>query len=520
MWESAFSYALFSSEWKMEVYDVRYVLTGEEMQYADKYTIEQMKVPSCVLMERAALKVVEILEKEKIDCSDTLIVCGSGNHGGDGLVIARLLHLKGVRVEVCYMGNRETASEENKRQYMIAENYGISIRNTLVKKEYSVIIDALLGIGLKREVSGKYREIIEQLNEMKGTKVAVDIPTGVCDTTGEIKGCAFSADLTICFAFEKVGMLLGEGRRYIGRTYVADIGISPDALPSGQKLYTYDRDDKDVPMPQRNLNGNKGTFGKVLIIAGSKGMAGAAYLNAKAAYLAGAGLVQIYTHENNRVILQQLLPEAILSTYETFDKNRLKELFDWGDVLLVGSGLGKSDLSEKIFTYAMQYAKVPCVIDGDGLNILSEDLSLLEHKKQVILTPHLKEMSRLLQCTIKEIQENRVEAIKDFVREYPVVCAMKDARTFVANDEEDIYINTTGNQSMAKAGAGDVLAGIAVGFLAQKMTCRGACETAVYVHGLCGDYVQKEKGSYSVLANDLLDAIGHVMKKLEKEHTR
>lgn len=520
MWESAFSYALFSSEWKMEVYDVRYVLTGEEMQYADKYTIEQMKVPSCVLMERAALKVVEILEKEKIDCSDTLIVCGSGNNGGDGLVIARLLHLKGVRVEVCYMGNRETASEENKRQYMIAENYGISIRNTLVKKEYSVIIDALLGIGLKREVSGKYREIIEQLNEMKGTKVAVDIPTGVCDTTGEIKGCAFSADLTICFAFEKVGMLLGEGRRYIGRTYVADIGISPDALPSGQKLYTYDRDDKDVPMPQRNLNGNKGTFGKVLIIAGSKGMAGAAYLNAKAAYLAGAGLVQIYTHENNRVILQQLLPEAILSTYETFDKNRLKELFDWGDVLLVGSGLGKSDLSEKIFTYAMQYAKVPCVIDGDGLNILSEDLSLLEHKKQVILTPHLKEMSRLLQCTIKEIQENRVEAIKDFVREYPVVCAMKDARTFVANDEEDIYINTTGNQSMAKAGAGDVLAGIAVGFLAQKMTCRGACETAVYVHGLCGDYVQKEKGSYSVLANDLLDAIGHVMKKLEKEHTR
>lgn len=499
---------------------MRYVLTGEEMQYADKYTIEQMKVPSCVLMERAALKVVEILEKEKIDCSDTLIVCGSGNNGGDGLVIARLLHLKGVRVEVCYMGNRETASEENKRQYMIAENYGISIRNTLVKKEYSVIIDALLGIGLKREVSGKYREIIEQLNEMKGTKVAVDIPTGVCDTTGEIKGCAFSADLTICFAFEKVGMLLGEGRRYIGRTYVADIGISPDALPSGQKLYTYDRDDKDVPMPQRNLNGNKGTFGKVLIIAGSKGMAGAAYLNAKAAYLAGAGLVQIYTHENNRVILQQLLPEAILSTYETFDKNRLKELFDWGDVLLVGSGLGKSDLSEKIFTYAMQYAKVPCVIDGDGLNILSEDLSLLEHKKQVILTPHLKEMSRLLQCTIKEIQENRVEAIKDFVREYPVVCAMKDARTFVANDEEDIYINTTGNQSMAKAGAGDVLAGIAVGFLAQKMTCRGACETAVYVHGLCGDYVQKEKGSYSVLANDLLDAIGHVMKKLEKEHTR
>ena len=499
---------------------MRYVLTGEEMQYADKYTIEQMRVPSCVLMERAALKVVETLEKEEIDCSNTLVVCGSGNNGGDGLAIARLLHLKGMQVDVCYMGNLETASEENKRQYMIAENYGISIGNTFVKKEYSVIIDALLGIGLKREVSGKYRETIEQLNEMNGVKVAVDIPTGVCDTTGEIKGCAFRADLTVCFAFEKVGMLFGEGRRYVGKTYVADIGISTEALPNGQKLYTYDGNDKDVLIPYRNPNGNKGTFGKVLIIAGSKGMAGAAFLNAKAAYLAGAGLVQIYTHEDNRVILQQLLPEAIISTYEMFDKNRLKELFDWGDVLLIGSGLGRSDLSERIFTYAMQYAKIPCVVDGDGISILSEDLSLLEHKKQVILTPHLKEMSRLLQCTVKEIQENRIEAIKDFVREYSVVCAMKDARTLVASDEADIYINTTGSHAMAKAGAGDVLAGLAVGFLAQKMTCRDACETAVYVHGLFGDYAQKEKGSYSVLANDLLDAVGHVMKKLEKEQTR
>lgn len=504
----------------MEVYSVRYVLTGEEMQYADEYTIEQMKVPSCVLMERAALKVLEALEKEEIDCTNTLVVCGSGNNGGDGLAIARLLHLKGMSVDVCYMGNRENASEENKRQYIIAENYGISIGNTLVKKEYSVIIDALLGIGLKREVSGKYKEIIEQLNEMNGTKVAVDIPTGLCDTTGKIKGCAFRADLTVCFAFEKVGMLLEEGCRYTGKKYIADIGISSKALLNGPKLYTYDRKDKDVPLPQRNPNGNKGTFGKVLVIAGSKGMAGAAYLNAKAAYLAGAGLVQIYTHESNRVILQQLLPEAILSTYETFDEKQLKQLFDWCDVVLIGSGLGQSNLSEQIFTYMMQYTKVPCVIDGDGLNVLSENLSLLKGKKQVILTPHLKEMSRLLQCTVKEIQKNRIAAVKKFIHEYPVVCAMKDARTFVANDEENIYMNITGNHSMAKAGAGDVLAGIIVGLLAQKMDCRAACETAVYIHGLCGDYAQKEKGSYSVLANDLLNEIDHVMKELEKEQTR
>lgn len=499
---------------------MRYVLTGEQMQYADRYTIEQMKVPSCVLMERAALKVVEILEKEKIDCSNTLVVCGPGNNGGDGLAIARLLHLKGMHVDICYMGSKESASEENKRQYTIAENYGISIRTTITKKEYSAIIDALLGIGLKREITGNYLKIIEQLNLMNGTKVAVDIPTGVCDTTGRIKGCAFCADITVCFAFEKIGMLFEQGRFYVGKTYIVDIGIMPEALPNGYKLYTYDKDDTAISIPKRDLNGNKGTFGKVLLIAGSKGMAGAAYFNAKAAYLSGAGLVQIYTHEDNRIILQQLLPEAIISTYETFDKNELKSLIDWSDVLLIGSGLGKSDLSEKIFTYTMQYAKVPCVIDGDGLTILSEKLSFLENRKQVILTPHLKEMSRLLQCTVEEIQKNRIEMIKDFVSRYPVVCAMKDARTLVAGEEKNIYINTTGNQSMAKAGAGDILAGITVGFLAQKMNCRKACETAVYVHGLCGDCAKDEKGSYSVLANDLLDKIGYVMKKLEKEQTR
>lgn len=495
---------------------MRYVLTGEQMQYADKYTIEQMKVPSCVLMERAALKVIEILEKEKIDCSNALVVCGSGNNGGDGLAIARLLHLKGMHVDICYVGSQENASEENKRQYIIARNYGISIRTTIDKKEYSVIIDALLGIGLKRELTGNYFEIIKQLNLMNGTKVAVDIPTGVCDTTGKIKGCAFCADITVCFAFEKIGMLLEKGRFYVGKTYVVDIGIMPEALPEGYKLYTYDKNDEVISIPKRDINGNKGTFGKILLIAGSKGMAGAAYFNAKAAYLAGAGLVQIYTHEENRMILQQLLPEAIISTYETFDVNQLNLLINWCDVLLIGSGLGKSDISEKIFTYVMQYSKVPCVIDGDGLTILSKRLSFLENKKQVILTPHLKEMSRLLQCTVEEIQKNRIEMLKDFVCRYPIVCAMKDARTLVAGEEDDVYINTTGNQSMAKAGSGDILAGITVGFLAQKMSCRKACELAVYVHGVCGDYAKDEKGSYSVLASDLLDRIGCVMKNLKR----
>lgn len=217
------------------------------------------------------------------------------------------------------------------------------------------------------------------------------------------------------------------------------------------------------------------------------------------------------------MILQQLLPEAIISTYTEFDKIKLKELFDWADVVCIGSGLGKSETAEKIVTYAVQYGKSPCVLDGDGLNILAEEMTLLEYKKNVVLTPHMKEMSRLLQCTVEELKENSLRCLQEFVEEYPVVCAMKDSRTMVASDEQGIYVNTTGNNAMAKAGSGDVLAGIITGLLAQGMNLRKACETGVFLHGLCGDKAKEQKGSYSVLASDLIDAIAAVLKGAEHE---
>lgn len=496
---------------------MKYILTGEQMRYADNYTIERMGVPSLVLMERAALQVVQTMEQEQIDCSRALVVCGSGNNGGDGLVIARLLALKGCDVDVWYVGNYESASEENKKQYEIANNYEVSVRNTLEEKEYSVIIDSIFGTGLRREITGRYRDAIETLNDMQGTKIAVDIPSGISDTTGKVWGIAFRAHITVCLAFEKLGTVLFPGTEYAGKRVVADIGIAENALPKEQKIYTYEWKDGKKLLPVRNEDSHKGSYGKVLMIVGSCGMAGAAFLSAKAAYSAGAGLVRIYAPEENRVILQQLLPEAIITTYNQFDKNRLKELLDWADVVAIGPGLGQSELSEHIFTYTMQYAKLPCVIDGDGLNLLAEDLSALEHKKQIILTPHMKEMSRLLQCDIEEIAENRIELLNEFTRDYPVVCALKDTRTFVACEDSDLYLNTTGNAAMAKAGSGDVLAGMVTGFLAQGMDKKAACETAVFLHGLCGDYAKAKKGSYSVLASDLIEELSQVLKKLEEE---
>ena len=355
------------------------------------------------------------------------------------------------------------------------------------------------------------------MNTCKGTKVSVDIPSGISDTTGKVWGTAFRADLTVCLAYEKVGTVLYPGAEYAGKRLVKDIGIHIKNGLEKERIYTYEKEDLRTLLPERRPDANKGTYGKVLMITGSKGMAGAAYLSAKAAYSVGAGLVQIYTDEANRIVLQQLLPEAIITTYTEFDKVKLKELFDWADVVSIGSGLGMSEVSEKIVTYAMQYAKSPCVIDGDGLNILSEDLTLLEHKKNVILTPHMKEMSRLMQCTVEELKKSPVRSLQEFVEDYPVVCAMKDARTVVASDEEGIFVNTAGNAAMAKAGSGDVLAGIITGLLTQGMGLRLACETGVFLHGLCGDKAKEHKGNYSVLASDLIDVLGEVLKEVCNE---
>lgn len=497
---------------------MKIIVTGEQMREADAYTINRIGVPSLVLMERAALAVMEALEEEQMNLKRPLIVCGSGNNGGDGLVLARLLHVKGCQPDIWYVGNPEHASKENKIQYQIVENYGITIRNTLGETEYSVIIDAIFGTGLSREVEGAYREAIETLNAREGKKVSIDMPSGVSDTTGRIWGTAFHADVTVCLAYEKLGTVLYPGTGYAGKRIVKEIGIQAKKIAEEDKIYTYEKQDLRTLLPKRKPDSHKGSYGKVLMITGSKGMAGAAYLSAKAAYSTGAGLVQIYTDETNRMILQQLLPEAIVTTYTGFDKIKLKELFDWADVVSIGPGLGRSETAEKIVTYAMQYAKSPCIIDGDGLNILSEEMTLLEHKKNIILTPHMKEMARLTQYSIEELKADAMRYLQEFVEDYPVVCAMKDARTMVASDDGGVYVNTTGNSAMAKAGSGDVLAGVITGLLTQGMSLRMACETGVFLHGLCGDYAREQKGSYSVLASDLIDAIGAVLRGVDDEN--
>ena len=496
-------------------------VNAAQMKAADQYTIQKLEVPSLELMEHAAQACVQVLEDEKVDLSHVCVVCGSGNNGGDGFAIARILQNNRYSVETFCVGNPEHYTEETQEQMHRLQECGGKITYGMPQEDsYSVIIDAVFGVGLSRKVEGRYRQVIEQMNRMRGTKFAVDIPSGLSATTGCILGCAFKADYTVTFQLKKIGLELSQGRTMAGRVIVPDIGVSTDSICEDQEIVrTAGKDIYRKMLPDRPEDSNKGTYGRLLVIAGSKGMAGAAYLNAHAAYMTGAGLVRIYTSSDNREILQTLLPEAIITTYEEYNKEELLSLLTWADSVCIGSGLGMSRLSEKILKTEIEYVKVPCLIDADGLNLLAENKNYLNQmaERRFVITPHMKEMSRLTGTPVEELKADRIQILKDFISRYRITCVLKDSRTLIASEEKGIRMNLTGNSAMAKAGSGDVLAGVISGWMVQGKEAEDAAELGTYIHGLSGDLAKFEKGVYSVMARDLIEYISKALMKLEEE---
>ena len=496
-------------------------VNAAQMKAADQYTIQKLGVPSLELMEHAAQACVQVLEDEKVDLSHVCVVCGSGNNGGDGFAIARILQNNRYSVETFCVGNPEHYTEETQEQMHRLQECGGKITYGMPQEDsYSVVIDAVFGVGLSRKVEGRYRQVIEQMNRMRGTKFAVDIPSGLSATTGCILGCAFKADYTVTFQLKKIGLELSQGRTMAGKVIVPDIGISTDSICEDQEIVrTAGKDIYRKMLPDRPEDSNKGTYGRLLVIAGSKGMAGAAYLNAHAAYMTGAGLVRIYTSSDNREILQTLLPEAIITTYEEYNKEELLSLLTWADSVCIGSGLGMSRLSEKILKTVIEYVKVPCLIDADGLNLLAENNNYLNQmaERRFVITPHMKEMSRLTSTPVEELKADRIQILKDFISRYRITCVLKDSRTLIASEEKGIRMNLTGNSAMAKAGSGDVLAGVISGWMVQGKEAEDAAELGTYIHGLSGDLAKFEKGVYSVMARDLIEYISKALMKLEEE---
>lgn len=497
---------------------MEYLVSAREMRTYDENTTKEFLVPAVVLMERAAEAFVTEFARRIPANSSVLILCGSGNNGGDGLAIARLLFQRGYAVAVLLTGKagKGTLCEQ---QLSICRKYGIRELLGLPETAPDAVIDAIFGTGLSRDIEGEALGLITAVNAWETFRAAVDLPSGVSADNGRILGTAFRADLTVTFAFAKCGQILYPGAEYCGELIIRDIGITEDSFRNNPPRVRTLTESDFALLPARRPDTNKGDFGKVLVIAGSVNMSGAAYFAAKAAYLLGAGLVRIYTPDENRVIVQQSLPEAILTTYraDRFDAKVLIDAIHWADVVLIGPGLSTSETAGKILETTLSATSVPLVIDADGLNLLSKDTERLKRPHtDMVLTPHIGEMARLTGDSIMYLKEERLRLASEFANEYNVVLTLKDSRTVTALPYGKVYLNRTGNCGMATGGSGDVLSGVTAGLLATGLPAGTAAALAVFLHGCAGDLAAEKKGARSMTASDILDALPEVLKRSEE----
>lgn len=500
---------------------MQYLVNSREMKNCDKNTIEEFKVPLEVLMERAALSVVRSIKKEKYCLNRILIVCGNGNNGGDGVAVARLLALEGYDVTILLANSGKKFSDGMKRQMEIAKKYELNIIEEWQENAYTLIVDAIFGIGLTRAVEGREKELIQKINDSQGKVVSVDIASGISTDTGQVMGIAVKADLTVTFAYKKLGQVLYPGAEYTGRLKVCDIGIEEHSwLEKKPSYYAIQKEDLSL-LPQREKRTHKGSYGKVLLIAGSSNMAGAAILAAKAAYASGCGLVRVFTAEENRSVILGAVPEAIVTTYaaKKTDKTELTEAIQWADVVAIGPGIGIDAWAKEMVKTVLDVSAVPVIMDADALNILSQNKNaLLRPHTELIVTPHLGEMASLREVSVSYIKDNLIAEAEEFAREYNVICVLKDARTICSIPYGKTYVNLSGNHGMATAGSGDVLCGLLAGLVAQGTHPDLAAPLGVYIHGRSGDLAANEVGYHGLVASDLANGIKKVMK-LEGEES-
>lgn len=543
---------------------MRYVLDAASMKNVDSYSINTLGIPSVVLMERAALSVTEAIEskvKGNIH-TDIICVCGRGNNGADGLAVARQLYLNGYNVDV-YIINSHASTKEFDIQLNIIKNLGIECINSPDFSKYGVIVDALFGNGLSRELAGEARIVVDTINKCStsvrsqytqnsdnnGNRlvVAVDIPSGISASTGVVMGSAVNADITVTFGFEKIGHILYPAASYCGKIIRKDIGFAqyPDMT---RDIFTYDYSDISDMLPLRKPDGNKGTFGKALVIAGSRLYGGAAVLSSRAAARIGAGLVRALTHISNRTAVITGNMECIVDTYDTdeecgdFVKNTetlVDKCICWADVVCIGPGLSMEESAVKLVRSVSAKKNIKKLYDADALNIIAQYKIELDGSnddvdyeaggnsgnasykddmsdKNVVVTPHIGEMSRLTGLDIAVIKNNPIDTARTYSREHNCVCVLKDARTIVS-DGERVYINMSGNDGMATGGSGDVLSGIITGLMAQGLTTFEASALGVYIHGCAGDEAALSNGKYSMVAGDIIDNIKNVLIKARGE---
>lgn len=516
---------------------MKYAVTSREMKIYDRNTSEYYGVGTEILMERASLLVAdEIDEWKRVRSSDrkycALVFAGVGNNGGDGICTARLLKQRGYLVYLCIIGDMTRSSDLFLKQLAIAEKYGVpkitlrSLDNEEDERSFDIIVDALFGIGLSRNLVGDHLKAVEMINSFKKERgsdlfvTSIDIPSGINADSGAILGDAVRADVTVTFNFAKLGHIFYPGCEYTGALRIRDAGITEDSFLGKDPLAFFYENEDDLGLI-RNKDSNKGSNGKVLVIAGSRNISGACVLAASACLRAGAGMVRVFTARENAEVIKALLPEAILDIYEDFEPvmEKLSKAFEWSTQAVIGPGIGTGGKGRELVLSTLRYYDKSLIMDADALNLIAEDEQLMKlaqnyssNKKRLILTPHMGEFSRLVNRGIKECKEYMCEYTKMLADKTHATILCKDSRSVVADsNEKKLYINVSGNDGMATAGSGDVLAGILGALLTQDMSAFRTAAAGAYIHGLAGDAACRSHGRYSMVASDIVAALSEVL---------
>ncbi len=506
------------------------LLTKEQARQLDHISIQDFNIPGIKLMGNAGNKIAESAREllSDIHHPSILIICGKGNNGGDGFAAALQLNDWGYQIHIHAIPDDQNIVGDSLHFYQQCEKKEIFItygKDVPLVENQDLIIDAVFGTGIRLPIRSEYIPMIEWINQSKSIVLSADVPSGLDANTGQINPTAVNANYTVTMGHEKIGMILGDGKSLCGKIVIADIGFPEihDTQLTGREWTLFQEDTAYTCLKPPNRNTYKHRQGKVLIIAGSKGMTGAAILSTMAAMRTGAGLtITCVPSSLNTVYEKHVLEGMTLSLdddgkgYFSFNHfEHIKEKMDWADVVIIGPGLGAKEETEQLVLNLLEYSKIPVILDADGLRCIYTDASILSDINcPIIMTPHLGELSQLVNTDLSLVQKDPMLYAEKWMKTFSGVAVVKSVPATVFHKNKAI-MNISGHSGLASAGTGDVLSGIIGSFVAQGLSLEDAAQLGVFIHGKTADSLLSKKGYRGLLASDLLDEIPNTIKGYE-----
>ena len=511
------------------------ILNAAQMREADRYTSEEIGIPSLVLMENAGRQVVAAIEAsyEAALHGRVAVLCGRGNNGGDGFVVARTLLQRGIDTAVFVIGAVAEVRGDARINLDILGRLGVTVVEINDEQSWelhfseisqcSLIVDAIFGTGLRSPLGGMLETVVADVNAADIPIVAIDLPSGVSADTAHLIGDCIDASMTVTLAAPKLPLILPPGEAHAGDVVIADIGIPYEVIQGvdGPHIELLTTEQVREHVQPRTADSHKGDFGRVTIVAGSRGKTGAAQLAAIGALRSGAGLVTVATPASCLPIVASIAPDFMTEPLPEIDGaaagNAVERLLELRhEVIACGPGLGRTPGVAEFVRTLLARSTVPLVLDADALTVLADQPGVLmgTEERDVIITPHPGEMARLVAASIEDVQGNRIQVASDFATTHQLYVVLKGHRTVIATPQGKVFINPTGNPGMATGGTGDVLTGMIAAWLAQLLDAEAACRLAVFLHGAAGDLAEVQHGQVAMTATDLLSKLGEALGRL------